>query len=95
MLAGLATSEQEDCSRMAEKHDFILVGVGEGQQYLAWAHIVSVVIMPVVAGTEIGSSDRLVARIATVDGQTTEVYDDEARALGAQLQVRAGLHPLR
>jgi len=78
---------------MAERHDFILVSVGEGQQYLAWAHIVSVTIVPVVSGDEPGSTDRLVARIATGDGQQIEVYDDDARALGAELRARAGLQP--
>ena len=69
---------------MAEQHDFILVSVGEVLQYLAWAHIVSVAVAPVVTGAEPGATDRLVARIATADGQNIEVYDDDARRLDAE-----------
>jgi hypothetical protein len=76
---------------MAEGHDFIMISAGEGYHYLAWAHIVGVAVAPIVSGEDTNLPGRLMARIATVDGQTIEAYDDDARRLDAALRARAGV----
>ena len=71
--------------------DFIMISAGEGYQYLAWAHVVSVTVVPVVSGEELEAGGHLVARIVTVDGQSIEAHDDDARRIDAALRTRAGI----
>ena len=76
---------------MTEGSDFIAISAGEGYQYLAWAHVISVTVVPVVHGEGRRGGGHLVARIVTTDGQSIEAHDDDARRIDATLRARAGI----